>query len=180
MGYNRSEANGLQHISSKEEQFEQIMEIYSTDIFRLAYSYVKNKSQADDVTQAVFIKCFTKFEQFRGKNFKSWLYQITVNICKDYFRSWHYRQTIISDSLITFFKEKSAEEVLLERDENKQISDAVLDLPVKYREIIFLHYFEELSLIEISNLLELNLNTIKTRHKRAKDLLKNAFMERGI
>jgi RNA polymerase sigma-70 factor, ECF subfamily len=177
----RSETSDFQHIQSKEENFEQIMETYSTDIFRLSYSYVKNKEQADDITQTVFIKCFTQLEQFRGKNIKSWLFKITVNCCKDHFRSWHYKQTFISDSLFSMFKEKTTpEKTLIKKDENKQLSDAVLSLPVKYREIIFLHYFEELSLIEISNLLGFNLNTIKTRHKRAKELLKKKFVGRGI
>jgi RNA polymerase sigma-70 factor, ECF subfamily len=137
------------HIQSKEENFEQIMETYSTDVFRLAYSYVKkNKDQADDITQTVFIKCFNQLEQFRGQNLKSWLFKITVNCCKDYFRSWHYKQTLISDSLISMFKDKTTpEETVIESDENKQLSDAVLSLPIRYREIVFLHYFEELSLI---------------------------------
>lgn len=180
MGYDRLE-NNLNHIRSKEETFEEIMEYYSTDILRLAYSYVKNKAQAEDITQTVFVKCFTQWEQFRGNNLKSWLFKITVNCCKDYFRSWQYKQSLLSDSLISMFKERNTpEETVIKNDENKQLSDAVLLLPIKYREIVFLHYFEELSLIEISELLSSNLNTIKTRHKRAKELLKQYFIEGGI
>jgi RNA polymerase sigma-70 factor, ECF subfamily len=182
MGYiDRSEAIDFLHIRSKENNFELIMEMYSTDIFRVAYSYVKNKEQADDITQAVFIKCFIQFEQFRGQNLKSWLIKITVNCCKDYFRSWHYKQTLISDSLTSMFKDRTnTEETVIRRDENQQISDALLSLPIRYREVLFLHYFEELSLLEISNLLGFNLNTIKTRHKRAKELLKKKIIEWGV
>ncbi len=154
------------------------MREYGTDVLRLAFSYVKNWTQAEDIAQLTFIKCYDHLHQFKGRNMKSWLLKITSNSCKDYLRSWHYRHTVISDKIKDVLKVDSPEQILLEKDDNEQLAQVVLHLPLKYREIIYLHYFEGISLIDISDMLELNINTVKSRHKRAKELFKKKYLER--
>ncbi|WP_408011648.1 sigma-70 family RNA polymerase sigma factor [Pseudalkalibacillus sp. A8] len=113
---------------------------------------------------------------YRGEaNFKTWLYRIASNHCNDYVRSAHYRYTVLTEKIAKFTKgkEPSPEEAAILNSRKKELSEQVLSLPIKYREVIFLFYFELLSQKEISLMLDINLNTVKSRLSRAKFLLKN-------
>ena len=74
-------------------------------------------------------------------------------------------------------KSKQVEEEIIANSEENILTNAVMNLPLKYREVVFLHYYEELSLAEISKITTVNINTIKTRLKRAKELLKDKMIE---
>lgn len=98
-----------------------------------------------------------------------------MNRCKDEFNSKWYRTINFLDGK----KEKtekssiSAEQSFLQTNDQQEFYELVLALPMKYREVIILFYYEEMSIEEIHNLLETNINTVKTRLKRGKLLLKN-------
>jgi RNA polymerase sigma-70 factor, ECF subfamily len=161
---------------TKEETLEFLVDGYWINVKKLAYTYVKDWALAEDITQEVFIKCYNNIERFRGdSSYKTWLYKITVNRCKDEFKSKWYH----TFSLLDRVREKtakssiSAEQSFLEKDQRQELYELVLALPMKYREVIILFYYEELGLEEIHNLLETNVNTVKTRLKRGKVLLKN-------
>ncbi len=165
----------------KEEIMEQIMIDYGRDILKLSYSYVRNRTIAEDLTQEVFLKCYEKIDTYHGDSkLKTWLYSIATNHCSDYLRSAHYRYSILTDKIakITKGKNLSPEESMLIKDEQNHLANLVFHLPLKYREVIFLFYFEDLSINEISNLIGLNPNTVKSRLSRAKALLK-IRLERG-
>ncbi|WP_312097217.1 sigma-70 family RNA polymerase sigma factor [Niallia sp.] len=166
---------------SKEELLRELIELYAESIKRLAYTYVKNWSAAEDITQEVFIKCYENIEGFRGdSSYKTWLYKITRNKCKDYLKSKWYRSFFPTD----FMQERignnefSTEEQALNKLEDIELSQKVLALPTKYREIIILFYYEQLKMKEIEALTHLNVDTIKTRLRRGKKLLQKK-MERG-
>ncbi|MEH7009777.1 sigma-70 family RNA polymerase sigma factor [Neobacillus niacini] len=166
---------------SKEEQLSWLMEQYGDMVVRLAFTYVKQKQLAEDISQEVFISCFKNLETFQNKSsYKTWLYRITVNKCKDYFRSWSYRNISYQDLFRSIFPSSgpSVEAKILEGEEKEIIFEHVLALPIKLREVIILHYYEELSVNEISELLGLKSNTIKTRLHRAKKLLQSSLKER--
>jgi RNA polymerase sigma-70 factor, ECF subfamily len=161
---------------TKEEILEFLVDDYWISVKKLAFTYVKDWALAEDITQEVFIKCYNNIERFRGdSSYKTWLYKITVNRCKDEFKSKWYR----TFNFLEGVKEKttkstiSAEQSFLEKDERQEFYEFVLVLPMKYREVIILFYYEEMSLEEIHNLLETNINTVKSRLKRGKLLLKN-------
>lgn len=161
-----------------EEIMEQIMVDYGPDILKLTYSYVRNRTIAEDLTQEIFLKCYVKIDTYNGDSkFRTWLYKIATNHCKDYLRSAHYRYTLLTDKIskITKGKNPSPEESLVLKDEKNHLANQVFSLPLKQREVIFLYYFEELSLKEISELLALNINTVKSRLLKAKSLLKNSL-----
>lgn len=161
---------------TKEETLEILIDDYWINVKKLSFTYVKDWTLAEDITQEVFIKCFKNIEQFRGEaSYKTWLYRITVNRCKDELQSKWFRTFSFFDGV----KEKttkstiSAEQSFLNKNEKQEFYELVLSLPMKYREVIILFYYEEMNLEEIHNLLGLNLNTVKTRLKRGKLLLKN-------
>jgi RNA polymerase sigma-70 factor (ECF subfamily) len=180
--------NGLKQLAvtdesmllEREEIIDQLMQEYSDDILHLVYTYVKNRTTAEDLTQEIFLKCYEKLNQFNQQaTLKTWVYRIASNHCKDYLRSWHYRKITLSDKILDYIpsKSKQVEEEIISNSEENILTNAVMNLPLKYREVVFLHYYEELSLAEISKITTVNINTIKTRLKRAKELLKDKMIE---
>lgn len=180
--------NGLKQLAVTDESMllenegiiDQLMQEYSDDILHLVYTYVKNRTTAEDLTQEIFIKCYEKLNQFNQQaTLKTWVYRIASNHCKDYLRSWHYRKITLSDKILDYIpsKSKQVEEEIIANSEGNILINAVMNLPLKYREVVFLHYYEELSLAEISKITSVNINTIKTRLKRAKELLKDKMIE---
>jgi RNA polymerase sigma-70 factor, ECF subfamily len=180
--------NGLKQLAVTDESMlverehiiDQLMQEYSDNILHLVYTYVKNRTTAEDLTQEIFLKCYEKLNQFNQQaTIKTWLYRIASNHCKDYLRSWHYRKITFSDKIFDYIpsKSKQVEEEVISNSEENILTNAVINLPLKYREVVFLHYYEELSLAEISKITTVNINTLKTRLKRAKELLKDKLIE---
>lgn len=166
---------------TKEDQLSWLMEEYGDMVVRLAFTYVKQKQLAEDISQEVFISCYKSLETFQHKaSYKTWLYRITVNKCKDYFRSWSYKNILYQDFFRSIFPTggQSVESEILEGEEKEIIFEQVLALPIKLREVIILQYYEELSVNEISELLGIKSNTVKTRLHRAKKLLQSSLKER--
>lgn len=161
-----------------------IMDAYGDRVKRLAYSYVKDWEIASDLTQEVFVTVYIKLETFEKRaSFKTWLFTIAVNKCKDYLKSWHYRNLVMSEKVLFFMKDraKTPEEETLAHDESSRLLKTILDFPLKYREVFLLHYYQDLSIQEISNTLGIPLATVKTRLFRGKEKLKNTYSltERG-
>src|SRR4051812_15650167 len=167
-------------LDEREQVIDQLMREYSDDILHLVYTYVKNRTIAEDLAQEIFIKCYEKLNQFNQQStIKTWLYRIASNHCKDYLRSWHYRKITLSNKVFDHIpsKSKQVEEEVIKHSEENSLTNAVMNLPLKSREVVFLHYYEELSLKEISKITSVNINTLKTRLKRAKELLKDKMIE---
>ncbi|MFD1780801.1 sigma-70 family RNA polymerase sigma factor [Fredinandcohnia salidurans] len=157
-----------------EEKIKWLMDQYGQEVIMLAYTYVKDKQLAEDIAQEVFIKCFEKLDSFRHESsYKTWIYRITINKCKDVFRSWHYKHLIFTD-FIKVKKDKaaySAEIENIKREEKLLVAEMVMGLPIKLREVIILYYYEDLKIDDIAKMLETKVNTVKTRLHRARNVL---------
>ncbi|WP_096155629.1 MULTISPECIES: sigma-70 family RNA polymerase sigma factor [Bacillus] len=165
---------------ARDKVLEVLINEYSDRILHLTYTYVKNKATAEDLTQEIFIKCYERFHQFNEQSsLKTWVYRIASNHCKDYLRSWHHRKVTFNEKLLTYIpsKAKQIEEQIVAMSEENSLVQAIMCLPTKYREAIFLYYYEELSITEISNVTGVNRNTIKTRLQRARELVKEQMVE---
>jgi RNA polymerase sigma-70 factor (ECF subfamily) len=159
---------------SREERLEWLMNEYGKNVTRLAFTYTKQKQLSEDIAQEVFIKCYEHLDNFRNESsYKTWVYRITVNLCKDKLKGWAYRNIILTEFLSkTKGSNKSPELELIGLEDKQLLSKKILSLPVKYREVIILYYYEEMSYGQISDLLNLSLQTIKSRLHRARLLLK--------
>ncbi|MFD2445617.1 sigma-70 family RNA polymerase sigma factor [Bacillus sp. CGMCC 1.16607] len=167
----------------KEEFLEKIMVEHGNDVLYLAYSYVKDRSIAEDLAQEVFLSAYTHLDGFNWQSsIKTWLYRITVNRCKDYLKSWNYRSTILSNviDIAVGSREKDTEVLVIKKDEQAKLAELIFKLPLKYREVIYLFYFEEMSLNDMTLLLNQNVNTLKSRLKRAKEMLKKEITKGGL
>ena len=145
------------------------MDIYGHYLLRLAYTYVKSKEKAEDIVQEVFIRYYIHMEQFEGRSsVKTYLYRMVVNECHNYFKSWAYRKT----ELTSLFKKQeisiSVESQILKQEEMDVIAHSITTLETKYREVLWLYYYDELSITDIASILQCSVNTVKTRLARGR------------
>lgn len=163
---------------NNEELLETLVDEYAERVKRLAFTYVKSWQAAEDITQEVFISCYKNLDSFRlESSYKTWIFKVTVNKSKDYLKSKWYRSIVPFDfswSLLSGMK-ASPEDEVIEKNDEYLLSKNVLSLPVKYREVIILYYYEDLNIREISELTKLNFDTVKTRLRRAKSLLRKMY-----
>lgn len=165
---------GFHHNESKERLLEELMNNMGDQVLHTALSYVKNKQAAEDIAQDVFVKVYQQLDQFRGEaSIKTWIIRITINQSKDYVKSWYYRKTMVSNKISSLVKgkEKTPETIFIHKEESNELIQRMLSLPVKFREVLFLYYYEELTLKEISEVLNQNVSTIKSRFYKAKERL---------
>jgi RNA polymerase sigma-70 factor, ECF subfamily len=166
---------------SQEEWLIQIMDLYQDKVIRLAYTYVKDRKLAEDLAQEVFVKCYVHKDNFRNESsVKTWVYAITVNLCKDYLRSGWKKYIHVIDRLGRS-KQSSAltpELSIVQKSEQEALTEQVLKLPLKYREVILLYYYKELTVFEISQILNKKEPTIRTLLQRSREMLKRK-LEKG-
>ena len=143
-------------------------------LMRLSYVYVKSWAVAEDVVQDVFIKFYKTESDFKQQSsVKTYLAKMTIHKSCDYLRSVKGRLRILQNAWkITPISDDSAETRTLNKLKNHELAAAVFNLPIKYREVIVLFYYEEMTSQAIGQLLSIPENTVKTRLKRARDLLK--------
>ncbi|MFG6497024.1 sigma-70 family RNA polymerase sigma factor [Fictibacillus sp. UD] len=182
MEHAESEFRSKPCIHSKEEMIIWLMNEYGQSLVRVAFTYVKQEQLAEDIVQEVFIKCYKNLHLFRQESsYKTWLYKITINQCKDVMKSWSFKNLILYNFTGFHSKpsyDKSPEEEILFYEEAKHISSKVVSLPIKLREVIIFYYYEEMKIEQISDLLGINQNTVKSRLLRGKQQLKKK-LERG-
>ncbi|GIO28305.1 RNA polymerase subunit sigma [Ornithinibacillus bavariensis] len=172
--------NGEANELSKEQRLELLMNQFGRDVVRLAFTYTKEKQLAEDIAQEVFIRCYQNLDVFRHESsYKTWVFRITINLCRDYFRSWNYKHITISDIFNKLsFTNRTPETEYMNLEKNRVIGEKVLALPLKYREVIILYYYEEMSYNQISKLLNMSQQTIKSRLHRARLKLQKS-LEKG-
>lgn len=158
-----------------EEQLKQVMNLYGEYLIRLAFLYVKDWAVAEDIVQEVFIAYYRKSSQFEERSsLKTYLSKIAINKCHDHLRSWKNKRSFLTDSMGQLIsRSQTPEEVFDQQSAQAVLMGKVLELPIKYREVVLLYYYQEFTTKEISHLLSCSENTVKTRLRRAKVLLKD-------
>lgn len=154
-----------------EKQFVRIFNLFKNDIYRLAYSYTKNISDSDDITQNVFVKLYKHHEvlELDDISIKKWLFKVAINDCKTLLlSSWKKK--------IAPFTEKE-ENILYEKVNDNKILDQVMQLSKKYRLVIFLYYYENYSIKEIAEILNTTITNVQTMLSRAREKLKKIIRE---
>jgi len=159
---------------------EKIMIEYGNELVRLAFSYVKDTEIAKDMVQNTFIKCYKNLDSFRfDAQIKTWLYRITINECKDYLKSWNYKMVQVKSFINETAKSilPSTEKTVIDKYNNEEIKDTIFSLPKVYREVVYLYYYNALKTEEIGIVLDIPVNTVKTRLRRAKQRLESMIKE---
>jgi len=150
------------------------MILYGQDLLQLVYTYVKDKALAQDLTQEIFMKCYEAYPTYKGKStLKTWMWRIAINHCKDYLKSWYNQNIQVAvDAGINVLASSNVEQQVIQQDEQERLAKTVMQLPIMYREVIYLFYFEDYTSKEIAAVLSTNENTVKTRLRKAKQFLK--------
>ena len=154
-----------------EEKFIEIFNLYKNDIYRLSFSYTKNISDSDDIVQNVVVKLFRHQELFDKDliEIKKWLVRVTINECKTLLLS-SWKRKIVSKS------EEPEKFSAILNDDNHVLSE-IFELPKKYRVVIYLYYYEEYKVKEISKLLKISETNVQTRLSRAREKLRKILKE---
>ena len=150
----------------------ELMIQYTEPLIRLAYSYVRDIQMAEDIVQEVFIKFYHQNNYEERGELKAYLMQMTVNKSKDYLKSWAYRKILLQNTLFPIAGKRSVDE-FVKKDEKSIIGDAILELPLRQREVLIYYYFNEMNIPEIARFLSIPESTVKTRISRGRELLKN-------
>lgn len=146
---------------------EDIIKAYSNMVYRLAFSQTRNKSDADDIYQEVFLRYIKSESRFETeKHRKAWLIRVTVNCCKKMWVSAWIKKIVPLNETVSF-----------EMKEETDLHYELKKLPLKYRSVIHLFYYEDLSIEEISEVLNQRPSTIRTQLTRARYKLKEILKE---
>ncbi len=148
------------------------MEEHGEYCLRVAYLYVKDWAIAEEIVQDVFFAYYRQQERFEQRSsLKTYLVKITVHKSHDYLRSWKNKRHILFEKLHIGVSKRSPETNLIEKDERRIVTAAMFELPINYREVIILYYYQELKVREIAEVLTCTENTVKTRLRRARQIL---------
>lgn len=147
--------------------YDEIADRYIDTVYRLALSRTKSPQNAEDITQDVFVKLISANKKFENEeHLKAWLLRVTVNLTKDLFASaWFKRNTELDDDILYTPEEKS------------DLYYVVMNLPVKYRTVIHLHYYEGYSVEEISKITGAAAGTVKSQLHRGRSMIKDLMEE---
>ena len=164
-----------------EQVVERLIEDYGQEVYRIAYFYIKDRQLAEDVFQEVFYKVMKNYHKFQHQSSeKTWLTRITINTCKDLLRTnWIKRVTTFS----TWQEPQSDYEApfdIEKQEEYQELYQMIQKLPTKYKDVILLFYYNELSYEEISQILGIPEGTVRSRLARARTKLKKMISEREV
>lgn len=157
------------------ESFESIYKAYSGFVYNVAFRVVNNIDEAQEVTQEVFLAIYRKLKSFQFKSsFKTWVYRITVNMAIDYAKKRAkeqlYRGVYDDDRKLNQTIDSVGESI--EREQQEKIISTLLEaLNPDQRACIVLRNIEGLSYQEIAETLNININTVRSRIKRARETL---------
>ena len=156
-----------------EEAFEQMVLEYQMPLKRMCYMYLHDMSLAEDAVQETFLKVYRSLPQFGGGcSVKTWIMKIGVNTCRDMLRSaWfrHHDRRIVPEELPIPAEEN------LQPEESDDLGRAILELPVKYKDVILLYYYQDMNQDEIAEILQTSASTISRRLKRAQEKLRDVL-----
>lgn len=142
-------------------ELEEVMGRYQTMVFRLAYSYTRSRSDAQDLCQEVFLRYFCSRPPFASEEHRrAWLLRVTVNRCKTHLTSWWVRRTVPLDDRIP-----------MPEPEPLVLDEALRQLAEKDRLVIHLFYYEECSTREIARMMRTTEGAVRTRLTRARQRL---------
>lgn len=150
-----------------DDEIKRAIDLYADTVKKLCMVHLKNEADTEDIFQTVFLKYFQSNIIFENDDHeKAWIIRVTINACKDLLKSFFRSKTV---SVENYLNQQLEIDTTLE---NRMILEIVLSLPDKYKNVVYLHYYEGYTAVEISRILNKNVNTIYTLLSRSKKILK--------
>ena len=154
--------------SSVSLSFDQLYEMYATDVLRVSYYYLGNREMAEDVTQDVFVKLITNSPNLEQGREKAWLLKVALNRCRDLWRSAWIRKVVLGHPGFEAFP--APDEINTMADQFS-LAEAVSRLKPEFKEVVLLFYYQGFSVTEIAEMLGIAEGTVSSRLSRARDKL---------
>ncbi len=152
----------MEYSFGSDEYIQYVLNRYAKNLIKIAFTYLKNVSDAEDVVQEVFISLMKRRNGFESEEYeKAWLIRVTINHSKNHLKSAWNR-----------YRAPFEEDIMYLPAEENEILTAVLELPPKYRSVIHLFYYEDYSIAEIARILKKSQGTVGTWLSRGRKLLK--------
>ncbi len=168
-----------------QEAFEGIVDLFKDKIYRHCYRMVGNGHEAEDLAQETFLRAYRNISKYNSEyKFSTWIFRIATNLCIDRLRKkkpdYYLDAEVPGTDGATMYSQLSSEEplpeeVVTENEEWNELQSEIMKLPEKYRTAILLKYVEDLSLEEISKIMDIPVPTVKTRIHRGREALKKVF-----
>ena len=150
-----------------EQEFNKKYELYSQELRNISYGYTKSRDDSLDIIQNVFTKLVNNKKQFNNlKEEKYWLIRVTINECKDFLRKKS-KQPMVNAELVNSFSKIDSE-----KEKLHYIAAVVKTLSEKYKVVIILFYWDELSIKDIAKVLKVSEDAVRKRLERARKLIK--------
>lgn len=152
-------------IMRSEQETIRAVERYSDTVRRLCAVHLKNEADTEDIFQTVFLKYVLSSVSFESdEHEKAWFIRVTINACKDLLKNFFRSHTVSLDKIMELPSELPAD--------YRDVWEAVFSLPQKYRDVVYLHYFEDYTAPQIGRILGKNVNTVYTLLNRSKQMLR--------
>ncbi|MGQ9474954.1 MAG: RNA polymerase sigma factor [Actinomycetota bacterium] len=168
-------------LDGNQAALEELVERYQPTVMNLAYRMLGNRADAADVCQEVFLILLRKLHSFRGEaKFSTWLYRVAMNACHDHARRSRHHLSLADSpddetpEMEQRLPDEGAEspESSMEREEiRRRVQEAIVRLPFKFRQVIYLHDISGYDYKEVADILGINLGTVKSRLNRARNRL---------
>lgn len=152
----------------RQQAVQTAVERYGSTVRRLCMVYLKNEADTEDIFQTVFLQYFLHGTHLSdGEQTKAWIIRVTINACKDLLKSAFRRRTVPLETALN--------QAAVHDPDHREVLEAVLSLPPRYREVVYLHYYEGYTAAEMGAILKKNENTVYTLLRRARQQLKETL-----
>lgn len=174
----------LARLARKGDQraFAEIVEMYKDKLYHLAYRMMNNRQEAEDIVQESFLRVYKHLDRYdEDQKFSTWIYRIATNLCIDRLRKR--RPAYSLDAASTEHEgldgyammpsdDRTPESELILSETQRIIREAIDTLPAKYKSVMVLRYLQDMSLQEISEVLDMPVTTVKTRVHRGREFMR--------
>ena len=166
-------------IAGEVEVYQVLVDRYSSRIVNVAYMMIGDRHEAEDVAQDAFIRAYKALPNFQHKaKFSSWLYQIALNLCKDFLKSKARSIKKMDDEKLQALEKRmegSVSQVLLAAELSEGIRDVIYGLPELYREVFVLRHLQGVDYDDVAEITNVPADTVRVRAYRARELLRSSL-----
>ena len=170
-----------QVLDGNTQVFSVLVDRYKDLVFTLALRMVKDREEAEEVSQDTFIKVYKKLNKFKGESkFSTWIYKVTYNTCLDRIKTYKRKYNTVEINEYTAHQVKTsttAYDTLVEQEQAEQLRNCINLLPSEDSFLLSLFYFEEQSLEEIAKVIGITANNVKVKLYRSRKKLANILKE---